>query len=68
MLFGGTLMGNLTLIGSTANIVAVGVIERRRLGEVTFGEWVKAGALIAIPTLVIATLLLLIQLPLMPDT
>ena len=67
MLFGGTLMGNLTMIGSTANIVAVGVMERRRLGEITFGEWLKAGTLVAVPTLVIATLLLLVQLPLMPD-
>ncbi len=68
MLFGGTLMGNLTMIGSTANIVAVGVMERRHIGEITFGQWLKAGALVAIPTLVIATVLLLIQIPLMPGT
>lgn len=66
-LFGGTLMGNATLIGSTANIVAVGALERRGLGEITFMQWLKPGLLVAIPTLVVANVLLLIQLPLMPD-
>jgi Na+/H+ antiporter NhaD/arsenite permease-like protein len=65
-LFGGTLMGNLTLIGSTANIVAVGLMERREVGEITFGQWLKPGTLIAVPTLIIANLLLLAQLSLMP--
>lgn len=65
-LFGATLMGNLTLIGSTANIVAVGVMERRNLGEISFVEWLKPGVLIAVPTLLLATLLMLIQLPFMP--
>ena len=66
ILMGGTLMGNATLIGSTANIVAVGVLERRKLGEITFAQWLKPGTLVAIPTLLIANLLLLAQLPLMP--
>ncbi len=67
-LFGGTLMGNATLIGSTANIVAVGALERRGLGEITFMQWLRPGLLVAIPTMVVANVLLLIQLPLMPDT
>ena len=66
MLFGSTLLGNLTLIGSTANIVAAGVLERRKLGEIAFVQWIKAGALVAIPTLLLANLLLLAQLSLMP--
>ncbi|MEM3595906.1 MAG: SLC13 family permease, partial [Candidatus Bathyarchaeia archaeon] len=33
-LFAGTFFGNLTMIGSTANIVAVGMLERRRAGHV----------------------------------
>lgn len=65
VLFGSTLLGNLTIIGSTANIVAVGVMERRKLGAVTFLEWLKAGVVVAIPTLLLAHLLLLAQLPLM---
>jgi Na+/H+ antiporter NhaD/arsenite permease-like protein len=66
ILFGGTLMGNLTLIGSTANIVAVGVVERQHLGEISFGTWLRPGVIVAIPTMILANLLLLIQLPLMP--
>jgi Na+/H+ antiporter NhaD/arsenite permease-like protein len=66
MLFGGTLMGNATLIGSTANIVAAGVLERRQMGSITFGQWLAPGMLVAILTTVLANLLLLAQLPLMP--
>ncbi len=67
MLMGGTLMGNATLIGSTANIVAVGVMERRKLGEITFAQWLGPGMLIGIATLLLANLLVLAQLPIMPQ-
>jgi len=66
MLFAGTFFGNLTLIGSTANIVANGMLEREGGGHITFLEWFKAGALVSIPTMVLAVLLLWIQMPLMP--
>lgn len=66
MLFGGTLMGNATLIGSTANIVAVGVMERRGVGTITFGQWLKPGLIVAITTTVLANVLLVAQLGLMP--
>jgi len=66
MLMGGTLMGNATLIGSTANIVAVGVLERREMGEITFAQWLKPGLIVAITSLLIANLLILLQLQLMP--
>ena len=65
-LFGCTFLGNLTLIGSTANIVAVGLMERRKLGEITFAQWLRPGFLVAIPTLIVANLLILAQLGLMP--
>jgi Na+/H+ antiporter NhaD/arsenite permease-like protein len=61
VLFGGTLFGNLTLIGSTANIVAIGIIERQKLGHVTFGQWIKPGAIVSVLTLAIATLLIYLQ-------
>jgi Na+/H+ antiporter NhaD/arsenite permease-like protein len=61
ILFGGTLFGNLTLIGSTANIVAVGILERQRIGHVTFGQWIKPGAIVSIPTLALATFLMYLQ-------
>ena len=65
ILFGSTLLGNLTIIGSTANIVAAGLLEKRKVGEISFGEWLKVGIAIAIPGLALAHLLLWLQLPLM---
>ncbi len=67
LLFGGTFFGNLTMIGSTANIVAIGMLERRNLGHITMKEWIKPGIAVAVPTLVIATLMLYLQMPLMPS-
>ncbi len=61
ILFGGTLFGNLTVIGSTANIVAIGMLERRNAGSITFARWLLPGALVSIPTLALATLLLYLQ-------
>jgi Na+/H+ antiporter NhaD/arsenite permease-like protein len=61
VLFGGTLFGNLTMIGSTANIVAIGIIERQKVGHVTFGQWIKPGVFVSILTLGLATLLLYLQ-------
>jgi len=65
LLFGGTFFGNVTMIGSTANIIAVGVLERRRLGLIDFWTWLKPGLLVGVVTLALATFLLWIQLPLM---
>ena len=67
MLFGGTFFGNLTLIGSTANIVAIGMLERRKRGNITLKEWIKPGAVISIPTIILATILVFLQMPLMPS-
>lgn len=66
MLFGGTFFGNLTLIGSTANIVAIGMLERRKRGNISLKQWIKPGAVISIPTMALATILVFIQIPLMP--
>ena len=60
LLFAGTLGGNATMIGSTANIVAIGMLERQ--GEtVRFGRWLGPGLAIAIPTLALAFGLLVLQ-------
>ncbi|MBI4354475.1 MAG: hypothetical protein HY595_04490 [Candidatus Omnitrophica bacterium] len=67
MLMGGTLGGNATLIGSTANIVAAGLLERRELGTITFQQWLKPGMVVAILTMLVALFLVLLQLPLMPS-
>ncbi|MDP3790555.1 MAG: SLC13 family permease [Candidatus Omnitrophota bacterium] len=65
ILFGSTILGNLTIIGSTANIVAVGHLERCKICQISFLEWLKAGIAIAIPGLALAHLLLFLQLGLM---
>lgn len=61
LLIGGTFFGNLTLIGSTANMIAVGMLERRRLKHITFYEWLKYGAVVTIPTVAVATILLILR-------
>jgi Na+/H+ antiporter NhaD/arsenite permease-like protein len=66
LLFGGTFFGNLTLIGSTANIVALGMLERQKVGHITLAEWIKPGAMVSIPTLLLAMMLLYLQVSLMP--
>jgi Na+/H+ antiporter NhaD/arsenite permease-like protein len=58
MLFGGTFMGNMTIIGSTANIVAVGLLERRGHGTIKFGYWMKIGFIVSIVSMVVATAVL----------
>ncbi|MBN2214391.1 MAG: anion permease [Bacteroidales bacterium] len=66
LLFGGCFGGNITLIGSTANIVALGMMEKRYRQHITFLEWFKFGIVIGLITSVIATLLILLIMPLMP--
>ncbi len=58
LLFGGTLLGNLTLIGSTANIVALGILERDEKIHLSFVRWLRPGLIVAVPTLALATLIL----------
>ena len=66
LLFAGTFFGNLTFIGSTANIVAIGMLERQKHAHIELSQWIKPGALVSIPTLLIAMLLIYLQIPLMP--
>ncbi|MEM1945402.1 MAG: SLC13 family permease [Candidatus Caldarchaeum sp.] len=64
MLFAGTLWGNLTIIGSTANIVAVGMLERRERIHITLRQWIGLGAAVTFPTVALSLALLYLQLPL----
>ena len=64
LLFGGTLGGNATMIGSTANVVAIGMLEKEG-HPVRFGRWLGPGLAVTLPTLALAFLLLLLQLPLL---
>ena len=61
MLFGGTFMGNMTIIGSTANIVACGLLEKRGHGTIRFGYWMKIGFIVSIASMLVATVLLLLM-------
>jgi len=65
MLFGGTLGGNLTIIGSTANIVAIGVLEKRKGILVTYLTWLKIGGITFLVTVPLVWLMIYLQLPLM---
>ncbi len=66
MLFGGTLYGNLTVIGSTANIVAMGMLEKEYGQQIKFMEWLKPGIIVSTLTIVLALWLIHLQIPLMP--
>jgi len=43
LLFGGCIGGNITLIGSTANIVALGILEKERKIKINFWRWLAIG-------------------------
>ena len=66
LLFGGTLFGNMTIIGSTANIVAIGQLEKKQLGSISFMTWLWPGLLVSVVTLAIAMTGIWLQVPLMP--
>ncbi len=66
LLFGGCFGGNLTVIGSTANLVAVGAYERSTGLHIRFTEWIKVGIIITVASLSVATVALLLQIRLAP--
>ncbi len=66
LLIGGCYGGNLTMIGSSANLVAIGAYEKATGHGIRFSEWIGSGAIIVFITMAIATLLLLLQIPLAP--
>jgi Na+/H+ antiporter NhaD/arsenite permease-like protein len=50
LLFGGCFGGNITLVGSTANIVALGILEKEKKIRVTFFRWFWVGLTIGLIT------------------
>ncbi|HRU05055.1 MAG TPA: SLC13 family permease [Candidatus Brocadiia bacterium] len=66
LLFGACFGGNITMIGSTANIVALGMLEKRYREHVRFFEWLKIGVLTGVAASVLAAGALLALAPLMP--
>ena len=68
LLQGTCLGGNITMIGSTANIVALGMLEKRYRTHVYFFEWLKIGAIVGIVSCVIAWAGITVLSPYMPTT
>jgi Na+/H+ antiporter NhaD/arsenite permease-like protein len=67
LLFGACFGGNITLIGSTANIVALGMLEKNFKMHISFFQWLKIGALSALTACLIAWGMLSVLSPLMPE-
>jgi Na+/H+ antiporter NhaD/arsenite permease-like protein len=67
MLFGGTMYGNATVIGSTANIVAMGMLEKEKHEPIKFMEWLKPGVIVSTATILTAMALLFAQYRWMPN-
>jgi len=60
LLFGGTYGGNMTMVGSTANIVALGILEDRKGYHMKLSYWIKIGLLASLVPMAIGTAALLI--------
>jgi Na+/H+ antiporter NhaD/arsenite permease-like protein len=65
LLFGACFGGNITLIGSTANIVALGMLEKNFRVHIRFFDWLKIGALSSLLACLIAWGLLFLLAPYM---
>ncbi len=51
LLFGACFGGNMTIIGSTANIIAIGKLEKDRGQTISFIDWFKIGFGVGLVTL-----------------
>lgn len=58
LLFGGCFGGNITLIGSTANIVALGLLEKEKNTRVRFRDWIGIGLTVGLLTTALAWVVL----------
>jgi Na+/H+ antiporter NhaD/arsenite permease-like protein len=67
LLFGACFGGNITMIGSTANIVALGMLEKRSHAHVKFWNWLKIGLASSIIACTIAWLAITFLSPYMPN-
>lgn len=63
LLFGACFGGNITLIGSTANIVAMGMLEKQSHHSISFWSWLKVGFLSALIACLIAWGMLMLLYP-----
>ena len=54
LLFGACFGGNITVVGSTANIVASGLLEKHGHPPIRFGSWFRLGAVVGLATGLVA--------------
>jgi Na+/H+ antiporter NhaD/arsenite permease-like protein len=65
LLFGACFGGNITMIGSTANIVALGMLEKRYRSRIVFMEWFRVGLAAGAAASLAAWLVLIVTGPMM---
>jgi len=63
ILFAGSFGGNLTMVGSTANVVALGLLEKRGKNSISLMEWLKIGAVITVATVGLAQVMIYLMQP-----
>ncbi len=66
LLHGACLGGNITMIGSTANIVALGMMEKRYRTGVNFFAWLKVGLMVGAVSCIVAWGGIVLMSPFMP--
>ncbi len=66
LLHGACLGGNITMIGSTANIVALGMLEKRYRTQIKFFEWLKIGVVVGLVSCTISWICITALAPKMP--
>jgi Na+/H+ antiporter NhaD/arsenite permease-like protein len=54
LLFGACYGGNITMIGSTANIIALGLLEKEQEIRVAFFDWLKIGIVVGIISIIVS--------------
>ncbi len=59
LLFGGCLGGNITMIGSTANIAALGMLDKQKKFKMSFLQWFKIGSVVGLITTAIVWFILI---------
>jgi Na+/H+ antiporter NhaD/arsenite permease-like protein len=63
ILFAGCLGGNLTMVGSTANIVAIGLSEKREQKSLTMRQWIGLGVVVSVSTVLLVQMAILLRTP-----
>jgi len=63
ILFAGCFGGNLTMVGSTANIVAIGLLEKREHTSLSLREWIGLGVLVSVSTVLLGQAAILLRIP-----